>query len=106
LSHLTAIKQKHNDPIADYIRRFRDIRNRCFNLIIFDKDLADLAYLGLLSHLREKLKSHVFSDVIVKAEPTYLGVSLGAVIRLEMIVPSTWSDMLVNHRMTGKSTCA
>jgi hypothetical protein len=24
LSHLTAIKEKDNEPIADYIRRFRD----------------------------------------------------------------------------------
>jgi hypothetical protein len=27
LSHLTAIKQKHNEPVAEYIRRFRDTRN-------------------------------------------------------------------------------
>jgi hypothetical protein len=32
-------------------------------LNISDKDLADLAYSGLLSHLREKLESHIFSDV-------------------------------------------
>jgi hypothetical protein len=63
LSHLSAIKQKHNEPITDYIRRFRDTRNRCFNLNIFDKDLADLAYLGLSPHLKEKLESHIFSDV-------------------------------------------
>jgi hypothetical protein len=37
LSHLTAIKQKHNEPIVDYIRRFRDTGNRCFNLNIFIK---------------------------------------------------------------------
>jgi hypothetical protein len=63
LSHLTAIKQKHNEHAANYIRRFRDTRNRCFNLNISDKDLADLAYLGLTPHLKEKLGSHVFSDV-------------------------------------------
>jgi hypothetical protein len=45
LSHLTAIKQKHNEHVTEYIRRFRDIRNRCFNLNISNKDLADLAYL-------------------------------------------------------------
>jgi hypothetical protein len=44
LSHLTAIKQKHNEPITEYNRRFRDTRNQCFNLNIFDKDLTDLAY--------------------------------------------------------------
>jgi hypothetical protein len=61
--NLTPIKQKHNDPAVDYIRRFRDTRNQCFNLNIFDKDLADLAYSGLLPHLKEKLESHVFCDV-------------------------------------------
>jgi hypothetical protein len=63
LSHLTAIKQKHNEHVAEYIRRFRDTRNHCFNLNISDKDLADLAYSGLTPHLRDKLESHVFSDV-------------------------------------------
>jgi hypothetical protein len=32
-------------------------------LNISDKDLAGLDYSGLSSHLREKLESHVFSDV-------------------------------------------
>jgi hypothetical protein len=27
LSHLTAIKQKHNEYVVNYIRRFRDSRN-------------------------------------------------------------------------------
>jgi hypothetical protein len=63
LSHLTAIKQKHNEHATDYIRRFRDTRNQCLNLNISDKDLADLAYLGLSPHIKEKLESHVFSDI-------------------------------------------
>jgi hypothetical protein len=32
-------------------------------LHISNKDLTDLAYSGLLSHLREKLESHVFSTL-------------------------------------------
>jgi hypothetical protein len=63
LSHITAIKQKHNEPIVDYIRRFRDTRNQCFNLNISDKNLADLAYLGSTPHLKEKSESRVFSNV-------------------------------------------
>jgi hypothetical protein len=50
LLHLTAIKQKHNEPTIDYIRRFMDTRNQCFNLNISDKDLADMACLGLTLH--------------------------------------------------------
>jgi hypothetical protein len=60
LSHLTAIKQKHNEHVVDYIRRFRDTRNWCFNLNISDKHLADLAYSGLSLHLKEKLESDIF----------------------------------------------
>jgi hypothetical protein len=63
LSHLIAIKQKHNDTAADYIRRFRDTRNWYFNLNISDKDLAVLAYSRLALHLKEKLESHIFFDV-------------------------------------------
>jgi hypothetical protein len=47
LSHSTAIRQKHNEHVGNYIRRFRDTRNQCFNLNISDKDLADLANSGL-----------------------------------------------------------
>jgi hypothetical protein len=60
LSYLTAIKQKQYEHVVDYIRRFRDTRNQCFNLNISDKDLADLAYSGLSPHLK-KIRSMPFS---------------------------------------------
>jgi hypothetical protein len=60
LSHLTTIKQMHNEPAVDYIKRFRNTRNWCFNLNISDKDLVDLAYSRLAPHLKEKLESYVF----------------------------------------------
>jgi hypothetical protein len=63
LSHLTAIKRKHNEFAAEYIRRFRDTRNQCFKLNIFDKDLADLTYLRVTPHLKDKLESDMFFDV-------------------------------------------
>ena len=63
LSHLTAVKQKYNEPVADYIRRFRDTRNRCFNLNLSERDIADLAFGGLSSPLKDKLSSYNFTDV-------------------------------------------
>ena len=48
LSHLTSVKQKIHEGVAEYIRRFRDIRNRCYSLTISDRDLADLVFAGLL----------------------------------------------------------
>jgi hypothetical protein len=70
LSHLTSIRQKHNELVVDYIRRFRYTRNQCFNLNISDKDLADLIYSRLSRYLKEKLDSHVFfyvSQVLQRA---------------------------------------
>jgi hypothetical protein len=63
LSHLTVIKQKNNEPISDYVRRFRNTRNWCFNLNISAKDLANLDYSGVSPHLKEKLESLAFSNV-------------------------------------------
>jgi hypothetical protein len=57
------MNQKHNESITEYIRIFRDTRNRCINLNISHKELADLAYSGLTPLLKEKLESHVFCDV-------------------------------------------
>jgi hypothetical protein len=114
LSHLTVIKQKHNEHVADHIRRFRDTRNQCFNLNIFDKDLVDLTYSGLSPQLKEKNESHVFflmlaksykGLLIVKAEPKSLGVSLGAVISLEMSVMLTWLSIVESRRMMRTLTC-
>jgi hypothetical protein len=113
LSHLTTTKQKHNEPTTDYIRRIRDTRNQCFNLNIFDKDLANLAYSGLSPHLQGKLESHIFSDVRQVLQQTldcesrgkesrsFLGVatSLGTSIML------IWLSIVVSHWMTRRLTC-
>ena len=54
LSHLTSVKQMRDESVNDYIRRFCDTKNRCFNVNLAEKDLADLAFNGLRSHIKEK----------------------------------------------------
>jgi hypothetical protein len=54
---LTSAKQQYDESIVDYFNRFRDTKNLCFNIFIARKDLADLAFTGLYSHLKEKLFS-------------------------------------------------
>jgi hypothetical protein len=44
LSNLISIKQGHDEFVLDFVKRFREIKNRCFSLIISEKDLADLAF--------------------------------------------------------------
>jgi hypothetical protein len=60
---MTTIKQKYNETIPEYLKRIRETRNRCYNLTIREKDLIDLAFAGLSSYLREKMKGQDFIDV-------------------------------------------
>jgi hypothetical protein len=62
LSDLTSLRQKYTKTISDYLRQFREVRNRCYNLTIAEKDLNDLAFVGLIPYLRDKLDRQEFSD--------------------------------------------
>ena len=41
LCHLTSVKQKYDESVAEFVRRFRDTKNRCYNLVISENDLAE-----------------------------------------------------------------
>lgn len=58
LPDLTSVRQKHEESVNDYIRRFKDVNNRCFNDTLSQWNLADLAFGSLHSYLREKLDGH------------------------------------------------
>ena len=57
LTDLTLVRHGRDESIHEYFKRFKDIKNRCFNLTLSEKDLADLALAGLHSKYREKLDS-------------------------------------------------
>jgi hypothetical protein len=38
LSDLTSLRQKYTETISNYLRRFREVRNQCYNLTIVEKD--------------------------------------------------------------------
>jgi len=63
LSDLSSVRQGQNESVLDYFQRFKAIKNRCFNLTISEKDLANLAYNGLRSYLKEKLDGFDFITV-------------------------------------------
>jgi hypothetical protein len=62
LPDLTSLRQKYTKTVSDYLRRFREVRNRCYNLTIAEKDLVDLSFTGLTPYLRDKLDGQEFSD--------------------------------------------
>ena len=56
LLDLTSVKQNRDESVLDYFQRFKALKNRCFNSSLSEKDLADLAFNGLRSYLKEKLE--------------------------------------------------
>jgi hypothetical protein len=55
-----ALRQEKDESVSDYIRRFRDTRNRCFQIHLIDKQLAGIAFDGLRYYLKEKLEGIQF----------------------------------------------
>jgi hypothetical protein len=60
LVDLAALRQGRDESINDYIRRFRDTRNRCFQNNVAEKQLAGLAFNGTKSYLKDKLEGVQF----------------------------------------------
>nr|AAT85304.1 reverse transcriptase (RNA-dependent DNA polymerase) domain containing protein [Oryza sativa Japonica Group]ABF96312.1 retrotransposon protein, putative, unclassified [Oryza sativa Japonica Group] len=63
LSDLMLIKQKHDEPVHEYIQRFREMRNKCYSLSLTDAQLADLAFQGMIAPIREKFSSEDFESL-------------------------------------------
>lgn len=68
LFDLTAIRQRGDESVPEYIQRFRDIRNRCYSLSLTDSQLADLAFQGLLGPIRERFSSQEFDSLAQLAQ--------------------------------------
>ena len=63
LTDLTSVKQGRDVSIHEYFKRFKDIKNQCYNLTLSKIDLADLALAGLRSSYREKLDGSSFYSI-------------------------------------------
>ena len=63
LTDLRALKQRNGELVAEFIQRFRDVRNRCYNINMTDGQLAELAFQGLLVPIKEKFSSQEFKSL-------------------------------------------
>ena len=61
--YLTTIRQRTNESDAEFLQRFREIRNLCFSLNLTDDQLAALAVQGMLSMWKEKLLGQEFDNL-------------------------------------------
>src|SRR6185312_3104060 len=55
--------QRNNESVAAFIQRFRDVKNRCYSLVLSDQQLAEVAFNGLLPHIKNKYASQEFESI-------------------------------------------
>jgi len=57
------LRQRNDESVESFVQRLRDIKNKCYTLVLDDRQLADLAFQGLLLHLKEKYASQEFESL-------------------------------------------
>jgi hypothetical protein len=50
---LAQVRQKRGEAIAEYIQRFREVKNRCYSNYITEKEAVKLASLGLAKLIKD-----------------------------------------------------
>ena len=63
LTDLTGLRQRNDELVAAFIQRFRNVKNRCYSLVLSDQQLAEVAFNGLLSHIKDKYTSQEFESI-------------------------------------------
>jgi len=63
LTDLTGLRQRNDESVTSFIQRFRDVKNRCYSLVLSDQQLADAALNGLLPHIKDKYASQEFESI-------------------------------------------
>jgi hypothetical protein len=69
LTDLTSVRQNKEESVSDYLKRFKKVKNCCFNLSLTDSDLVDLAARGLRPAIRDRLEGvefHTLANVLVR----------------------------------------
>jgi hypothetical protein len=50
---LAQVRQKRGEIVAEYIQRFREVKNRCYSIQISEKEAVELVSLGLVKPVRD-----------------------------------------------------
>jgi hypothetical protein len=69
LTDLTSVRQNKEESVSDYLKCFKEVKKRCFNLSLTDSDFADLAARGLRPAIRDRLEGvefHTLANVLVR----------------------------------------
>jgi hypothetical protein len=53
IADLAQVRQKHGETVAEFVQRFKEMKNRCHSTRISEKEAVELASLGLLKPIRD-----------------------------------------------------
>jgi hypothetical protein len=53
IADLAQVRQKRGETVAEYIQRFREVKNRCYSTRIIEKEAVELASLGLAKPIKD-----------------------------------------------------
>jgi hypothetical protein len=60
---LVKLRQRNDESVESFVQRLRDVKNKCYSLMLDDRQLADLAFQGLLPHLKDRYASQEFESL-------------------------------------------
>jgi len=60
ITDLVRLKQRNDESVESFVQSLREVKNKCYSLVLDDRQLADLAFQGLLPHIRDKYASQEF----------------------------------------------
>jgi len=60
ITDLVRLRQRNDESVESFVQRLREVKNKCYSLVLDDRQLADLAFDGLLLHIRDKYASQEF----------------------------------------------
>ena len=63
LTDLTGLRQRNDESVAAFIPRFRDVKNRGYSPVLSDQQLVEVAFNGLLPHIKDKYASQEFESI-------------------------------------------
>jgi len=63
ITDLVKLEQRNDESVESFVQRLREVKNKCYSLVLDDRRLADLAFQGLLPHVRDKYASQEFESL-------------------------------------------
>ena len=63
ITDLVRLKQRNDESVESFVQRLREVKNKCYSLVLDDRQLADLAFQGLLPHIRDNYASQEFESI-------------------------------------------